>query len=452
MDAKEAQKERIEAFNNIYTGVIPTRVPIQIFLSLECIAEMYGVNMIDVQWDPSLIEEAADKVCQVYFSDICPYKGALRTPAFYQLLGSTSYKMSSGGFIQHPEVHCMEPEDYDEFIQSPFDTIIEKFIPRQYKSIDPGNPFRMAMQITKAILAKDEDLRTMGGIQKRLIEKYGYFKGKPGIDGACPTPFDFIADELRGFTGMSVDIRRRPQQVLDACEAILPLVIKSAMPAIVDDHGHVGMMMHMPSFMKTKDFEKFYWPTYKKMIVEFASRGVHSYGFCEGNWDRYLGYLYELPVNTFLAFEHGDAQLIKDTIGSRHVLMGLYPMEYLRTRSKEDCVDEVKRLLDIMMPGGRYIFKYDKGPITKNDFILENAQAVHSYIYENARYDNPGEKVGQVFRKEDYQPQEIRPFESKYWDSLQDQYDEYEYLSEFGAKRLAKYEEKMARFFKGLVS
>ena len=449
---KKLQDERIENFNNIFRGIVPHNVPVNVFLTNECIAGKYGTDIMTVAWNQSAMAESADKACQDFYSDICPYKGANRLPYFYELLGSVSYLLTESGVIQHPEVHCMEPDEYDEFIANPFDTIVSKFLPRNFKAMDVNDPFRMAMQISKAILSKDDDFKEMGAITSKLMDKYGYYHGVRGADGFCPAPFDFIADELRGFSGMSVDMRRQPEKVVEACEAIYPLVIKSAMPDVIDDSGHVSMMLHMPSFMKTKDFEKFYWPSWSNMLNEFASMGIHSYGFCEANWDRYVDYLAELPVNTYLGFEAGDYKMIKERLGKRHILMGFYPMELLRVGTKEQCLDKAKELLDVMAIDGRYIFKYDKGPIVTSDINWENADAVNKFVVEYTKYKNFGEKIGEEFHKEDYKAVEHKEFESKYWKTLDDQKKEYAYINDYAAKRLQKYEDKLARFYKGIVS
>ena len=62
--------------------------------------------------------------------------------------------------------------------------------------------------------------------KNELCLKYG----KSNLGGAfaqTDAPFDFIADLLRSFTGMMMDIRRVPDKVEAACEAILPLMVKA---------------------------------------------------------------------------------------------------------------------------------------------------------------------------------------------------------------------------------
>lgn len=447
------QKERIEIFNNVNEGKIPKRVPINVFFSLEVIAQRYNLNLLDVQWNPALLEESVDKFCNEFYSDISPYRGAIRWPAYYQLIGSKSFVMSSTGYMQHPESSAMLPEDYDEFIKNPFNCIVETLIPRQYTKLNPSEPMRAAMNLCKAAMAYGDDFMAAGMTAMRMNEKYGYYSGEPGVDGGTTAPYDFIADELRGFKGISMDIRRCPEKVLEALDAIYPMIFETGMPKIISRHGRSGMMLHMPTFMKRKDFEKFYWPSLTRLVNEYASLGVSSYLFCEDDWTRYLDDLQELPTDTLIYFEYGDPKLFKDKLGDKHILMGNYPLVYLRNNTKQACIDKAKELIDVLAPGGKYIFNFDKGAMTINDFDLENCNAVTEFVRDYAVYDsNVGEKTGLQFNKDDYKATPHEKFSTKYLQSVEDQKIGYDNVTDYAAQKLYGYEERVFRFLKGLIS
>ncbi|NLP45017.1 MAG: uroporphyrinogen decarboxylase, partial [Peptococcaceae bacterium] len=132
MDIKELQAERTGIFRDVYSNKIPKRVPVNLSLTLEFTAGFGNLNMAEAQWNLSLLEDAADKLCQTFYSDSCPFGGSMRYPSYYQTLQSQSFIMGSNGFIQHPEVVGMDVEDYDYLIEKPFDCIVERIIPRQY--------------------------------------------------------------------------------------------------------------------------------------------------------------------------------------------------------------------------------------------------------------------------------------------------------------------------------
>jgi len=156
------------------------------------------------------------------------------------------------------------------------------------------------------------------------------------------------------------------------------------------------------------------------MVNAFAEAGQPCRIFCEHDWMRYLDYLYELPANTRLYFEFGDPALVKEKLGKKHILSGFYPLTYLKTANKEQCIDKAKELLDILAPGGRYIFEFDKSPVSVDSVNVENYAAVLKYVAENANYGNTRESAAteeKLFEKPVAGSGDIPEFLSRYYQS-----------------------------------
>ncbi|SNS06672.1 Uroporphyrinogen decarboxylase (URO-D) [Anaerovirgula multivorans] len=385
LDRTALAEERTQLFKDVFDGKIPKRVPISPSLTIEFAIQYAGKNLADVQWNHLLLEEVYEKVCQDFISDTNPAAMNLRNPVHYKLLGARNFVMSSSGFMQHPEVHGLEAEEYDEFIASPYDCIMERILPRIYTELDT-NPAQRAIVFAKAFKAYYDELFTALGVIGKLTEKYGY-ASIGGIELLTEAPFDFVADQLRGFKGITGDIRRYPDKVEAACEAALPLMIKQGMPPYPPTkYGAAFIPLHMAPYIRPKDFERFYWPTFKKLVDELAAKGQPSMLFVEHDWMRYIDYLYELPENTRMWFEYGDPKLVKEKLGKKHIISGFYPITLLKTGTKQQCIDKAKELIDILAPGGRYYFGFDKGIITADSVDLGNLQAVLEYVAENAHY------------------------------------------------------------------
>ncbi|KPU42318.1 uroporphyrinogen decarboxylase (URO-D) [Oxobacter pfennigii] len=451
-DAKALQQERTEIFQDVYDNKIPKRVPINIAMGLEPTAQFGGIDMTSAQWKPSMVAEAADKLCQTVFSDVCVFSGSLRLPSFYQSVDSQSFVMGSNGFIQHPEVIGMDPEDYDYLIEKPYDCLLERVIPRQYKALDINDPIRMAINLTKSFTAYNNDMMELGMIRNKLVEKYGYYPGGPiTAGGFTEAAFDFLADQLRSFRGVSMDVRRMRDKVKAACEALYPIVFKKGLPSSVSNYTHVFFPLHMPTFMREKDFAELWWPTFKRHLEEYASLGVHSRIFCEDNWDRYVDYLYELPTDTYLYFEYGTPKLIKEKLGKKFILSGFYPVGLLKTGTKQQVIDKAKEIIDIMAPGGKYIFTWDKNPLTINDINIDNLVALTDFVRDYAVYQNPGQKAGMEFNTEDYKIAPSKKLESKYfttWDQFKSSHPE---VSDLGEPKLQGLEERVFQFLMYLL-
>ena len=207
MNSKELQQERISIFHDVYDNKIPKRVPVNISLTFEVIAQFGNLDLAKVQWNPELIYNAADAMCQTVYSDVCLFMGSFRYPSYYQILKSQSFVMASNGFIQHPEVMGMYSEEYDYLIEKPYECIVERILPRQYKAIDWNAPINSALNLMKGFLAYINEFAKANWVMQNLIQKYGYYPRNPMNYGFTETPFDFLADQLRGFKGISKDIR-----------------------------------------------------------------------------------------------------------------------------------------------------------------------------------------------------------------------------------------------------
>ncbi|AOY74771.1 uroporphyrinogen decarboxylase family protein [Clostridium formicaceticum] len=384
-DVKALQQERIQLFTDLYDGKIPKRVPINASFSIEFAIQYAQKDLGELQWNTPLLEEAFDKVGQDFFTDYNPCGLSLRNPLHYQLLGARNFVMSSSGFMQHPEVHGLEAEEYDEFIASPYDCIMEKVLPRIYKELDT-NPSQRSIVFAKAFKAYYDEILSGVATAQRVNDKFGY-SPIGGIDVLTEAPFDFVADQLRGFKGITGDLRRCSDKVLAAVEAVTPLMIKAGVsPKGPSKYGNTFIPLHMAPYIRPKDFEKFYWPSFKKLVDELTAMGYPCMLFVEHDWMRYIDYLYELPENTRMWFEYGDPQLVKDKLGKKHIISGFYPITLLKTGTKQQCIDKAKELVDILAPGGKYNFGFDKGIITADSVNAENLQAVLQYVGENANY------------------------------------------------------------------
>jgi len=450
-DVKALQQERTQIFQDVYDNKIPKRVPVNLALPIEPTAQYGGIDLVEAQWDSTKLEATMDKLCQNFYSDVCPGGASLRYPGYYTPLESQSFIMGSNGTFQHPEVVGMQASEYDELIANPYDTLMEKVIPRQYKGLNLNDPVNMMLNFAKGVLGYNQHMAEQGALLSKVIEKYGYYPASRYGGGFTEAPFDFLADQLRGFKEISMDVRRMPEKIVEACEALYPIVLKKGMPKTVSNYAQVFLPLHMPTFMREKDFANLWWPSFKRLLEEYASMGIHCRIFCEDNWDRYLDYLYELPTDTVMMFEYGTPKLIKEKLGKKHIITGLFPVMMLKTHSKEQCVAYTKELIDTLAPGGKFLFSLDKNPISINDINMDSFNAVAETVRDYGVYSNAGETAGMQFNKDDYKASPSRKLESKYFKTW-DQYKEaHPKVSDFGEPKLQGYEEALFQFLMFLL-
>ena len=393
-DVEELKKERIQIYSDLYSGKTPKRLLVGNPMQLEASAAYAGIPIAEANWDPAKKEEAVSKVAADFKGDTGPAINR-RYALYFQLLGARTFIMASTGYLQHPDVHGMEPEDYDALIKSPYDCIMERILPRLYRELDT-TPEKKMLALAKALKANADEAAAVGAINGRLAAKYGY----PGLPGSQTTaPFDFLADFFRSFKGINGDLRRYPEKVIEACDALLPLQVKKGQIAARPKFGATSIPLHMGPFLNTKDFEKFYWPSLKKLIETLTEMGITVSVFCEHDFTRFLDHLQDLPANTILRFEYGDPKLFTEKLGKKFVLSGLFPLSSIHEKTKEQCLDDVKRFLDIVMPRSHlFYFSPNKEAMDIHGNFVENMKAVQEYILEHAHYDNP-EGDGTLFEK-----------------------------------------------------
>lgn len=443
--------EKAKVFQDVYDGIIPKRVPVSVSIEFEVAAQFGKLNMAEMQWNPQIIRSSVEKVCQTIYSDICPVNSSIRLPGMYQFLGSQSYVLSSDGFVQHPEVVGMLEEDYPYLIESPYDCILERVIPRQFKKLGNENPMMTAIALTMGMKKNERDMGASFGVLGEMVEKYGYFSAPPNSSSMTEAPFDFLADQLRSFSGISKDVRRHREEIKKSCEALYDFAYRKGLPSDPSKYGHVFLPLHMPPFMRTKDFEELWWPTFKNMIHHYAAQGIHSTIFCEQDWTRYVDYLQELPTNTVIWFEYGDPKVIKDKLGDKFILTGFYPLTSLKTKTKSECLDLAKEYIDILAPGGKYIFGFDKIPVVLSDVNMDNLCALTEFVRDYAVYDNPGTQSGAVFNKDDYSIAPYRKPESKYFPTFEIYKNQHPNLSEFAKKEYDAITDSIFQYISGLI-
>ncbi|WP_287705251.1 uroporphyrinogen decarboxylase family protein [Dehalobacter sp.] len=223
------------------------------------------------------------------------------------------------------------------------------------------------------------------------MPEYGYYSDKMNppmmgiIGGMVPrgTPLH---------KGAFMDMRRRPEELLEAAQALTPLVIRFGMGQMFSTPPKANpkiilLPLHLPTMLKTADFDKFYWPMFKTIIEAFVANGVIPMPFYEGDWSRYYDHLQDLPAKKTLGwFEHGDPKELKQKLGNTMCILGLFPLTLLQYGTKEECITKAKELLDDLAPGGGYIFSTDKELLSAADGKAENIIAVNKFVMEYGIY------------------------------------------------------------------
>lgn len=309
---------------------------------------------------------------------------------------------------QFIEYSVIEDDEFREVIHNIGQFSATKYLPRIFGLLKPMEkfdltgtlqPFAVGYQPLGAAFA-DPDVQHM---IKELVELDGMWKkyygeigelvaeveamGFPVMPGA-PTfsPFDFYSDYLRGTILASMDLYDRPEDVdaftRDHCDRLLAGIKKNPPPA----SRLTFMPMHkgVDGFMSDEHYAKHYWPRLLELVNAWIDVGAIPYVYTEGKYDSRIPFLKELPKGKCVVhFEEVDIVNAKKELGDIACLSGVYPAQLLTDGTKQQVVDEAKRLMDILCPGGGYIFDFDGGIY---EHKRENMEALYDTIKTYGKY------------------------------------------------------------------
>jgi uroporphyrinogen-III decarboxylase len=172
-------------------------------------------------------------------------------------------------------------------------------------------------------------------------------------------PFDFMSDTLRGMRGIMLDILRRPEKLLAAEGKVLKFQLEFAINFSAATGLKVAFIpLHRGSdgFMSLPQFERFYWPQLKEMMVTLVDNDIMPICFYEGVWDERLEYLAELPKGKTAGwFQRSDIAKLKEVVGDTMCIIGGIKNSLLQAGTPEQVRAETKRVCEILGEGGGFI-------------------------------------------------------------------------------------------------
>ena len=378
--ARAKYQERARRFRDALELKTPDRVPIA-GLGGAFIYRRVGLPQKATMYDRW--EEAANAVIkfQTDFQPDSSTANFMMSGASMELLGQTNMKWAGCGLpddvqYQYVEQEYMKADEYAHFLGDPSDFVLRRFLPRQYSALKGLQKLpwfgRDGIQIGGRAIAPfmDPDVTEALSIMKRAaeltvvpgrisMEAGGRLNamGYPSLFmGFGAAPFDVLGDTLRGTRGVLTDLYRCPDKVLQACEKILELTpvpeIPLGAPPLIMMPLHKGDDTHI----SIKQFEKFYWPTFKQLMLNMIDDGLMPAPFAEGVYTQRLNHLLELPQASVLwFFDRTDMHKAKDILGRHSPIMGNVPITMIATGTPEQVKACCKDLIDYCGKGGGYI-------------------------------------------------------------------------------------------------
>jgi uroporphyrinogen-III decarboxylase len=204
-------------------------------------------------------------------------------------------------------------------------------------------------------------------------------EGLPSFGGGMGgVPFDNLSDVLRGTTGIVMDMYRQPQKIKEAMECLVPINIKMAVKtADTSLSPIISMPLHKGenSFMSGKQFEEFYWPAFKKVLLGMINEGLVPMPFAEGNYEPRLDIIKDMPRSGVVwYFEVMDMAKAKEKLGDVACISGNVPSSLVVTSTPKIVKEACRKLIDTCAQGGGYILAGASGVSNCNPANLHAMQ------------------------------------------------------------------------------
>ena len=379
---------KLDNFMRGVRGEKMDHVPIIMDFEPTWIAEYAGQDCMKSFWDYDTFMDGYEKVMQDFDFDFTQTVVFL-PPQRNALLGSRVWTQNrTNGYMQHPEVCSLMADEYEELIEDPMFCIVNKVLPRMYTELGREAPFN-SIALSKAILYERSQVHDF--YEKVMPRTFS--NGRMVYYGTMfYAPFDLLADHLRGITQISLDLRRKGDLIEQACEALLGLMVRYVENTLPMDGSGFPLACtwsHLPPMINKKQFERFYWPTCKKIFEILAEKGVTTYLNFQGDYTngRFFEYYQELPKDSVvIAVEHQNFQQVADTLGKTNMVSCSYPLSYFSSHSVKECVDKARELMDIGMKNGRFYFGLNKSALDFHDAEPDKLKAVLNFVREYGQY------------------------------------------------------------------
>lgn len=178
--------------------------------------------------------------------------------------------------------------------------------------------------------------------------------------GLCAeAPFDTFSMS-RGVVDFSYDLMEKPDELGEAALALADGYVRMS-HYFTRSTGvrRVLVFCHRTSndFMSPKHFRDYALPSLKKIVNGLLDNGITPILHCDGNWDKNLECLRELPrARVVLQFDgRTDIFTAKEIIGDHCCIFGDVPASMLAFGGKEEVIDYCKRLIEVVGRGGGFI-------------------------------------------------------------------------------------------------
>lgn len=382
-EAERAYQRRASRFADAIRGDDPDRVPVNLLSTFYPVFHA-GITPEEAMNDADKLSAALHTFVDDLEPDLLPWATALIPSA--KALDIVDYRVfdwpgagsSPDTVYQCKEKEYMGVDDYDDLIADPSNYFLTEYIPEVFGGLEGLSQFPEFTNLTGGIAgvhpyllpfglppvreamqnlldAGEEALRwqqLVGGTVEEIVTS-GYPQSFGGITIA---PYDMLGDTVRGTRGIMMDLKRRPETLLEALERLTPRAIDMGIgSAYASGNPHVFIPLHKGAdgFMPEEEFNTFYWPQLREVIDGLTDAGLVPWLFAEGGYNSRLDVISDQPDgNIVWQFDRTDMVEAKKVLGDQVAIAGNVHSSLLNTETPEDVSEYCEELIEDVGPDG----------------------------------------------------------------------------------------------------
>ncbi len=398
MNTEQLYQQRLARYVTAMRNEKPDRVPIRPFVA-EFTGKYAGYTCQEVAHDYNKAFDAARKCARDFDWDavvpsmVYVWTGLAQAAGlrYYGIPGIHVPPTTGFCYIEPAEEEAfMKEDEYDALIDDPTGFLYNVWLPRVSTEIGRAGregTYRNNLSFVKGAMAMLSYFYAFGPQINRLRTESGTVSA---ISGIFKSPFDIIADKLRGYIGLTMDMATQPDKVLKACEALMPHLCHVGL-STADPNRQVpiGFWMHRGCvpFVTPAQFKSHYWPTLKPIIEEYWKNGHQTLFYAEGDWNYHLDDFAELPDRAIVYHaDRGDIFKVHEKLGHKFCLSGGIPNVMLSYGKPAEVREYCRKVIQGVAGDGGYIM--DAGAIMQDDTSIENMRVMTEAVHEFGVYSS----------------------------------------------------------------
>ena len=385
MAQTERQRERVRLFRDAAQFRKTSRIPL---FSSAVTWKVFdaGHTLEDAMTDYGVMEQ-----CVRHFLDTYPVDALLDTGIRNQFAVTEAFG-SEGYYYYTPEAigirdhaHCT-PDTLSQYMDDPIAYTWTRLLPEKYGAAWERKDLSVWKKTFRAYMDYTRFILRMASITGK---EYGLPSLAPNnpMNGAICFGIEKLESDLLGIRQLSVALRRSPDKLADFiarwdAKHIDPLIEKIKKGKGPDEKYcfDASILMLAHNILSPAQFERFYWPSLKRLLDAYAEKGMNVRIFAEGSIARFTDYFRDYPAG-LLTFhlEQDDPFAFRRALPNACIMGGM-TTELLSGGTAEQWGEYAGRLCRELGAEGGYIYSENKMLSYRNDANPENLKAVYDFV------------------------------------------------------------------------